>query len=344
VPGLHRARLPALELSPRTQADDGHEIRAHAAARPRFGYRRIPVLLRRGGWRVNHKRVYRIYRAEGLAVRRRRRKRMAVGMRTVLPPPNRPNERWSMDFTLDTLASGRRFRTLNVVDDFTRECLVVEVDTSLGGTRVVRVLERLLAGRDRPVVIVCDNGPEFGGETLDAWAYAAGVRIRFIRPGKPVENCYIESFNGKFRDECLNHHWFPDLDDARTKIEDWRRDHNEVRPHSSLGDLTPEEFINRRTRSLSGPALGSRSVLTSLWPRSCWMVRMSEPDSRRWVANECLRVWGDGLRHAGGDSGATDGAMENGFVEVVPPNLSGRELRGPPAPRGGGCGGACRRA
>jgi len=217
-------------------------IRVHAAARPRFGYRRIHVLLRRGGWRVNHKRVYRIYRAEGLAVRRRKRKRMAVGLRTVLPPPSRPNERWSMDFTLDTLASGRRFRTLNVVDDFTRECLAIEVDTSLGGARVVRVLDRLIAARGRPDVIVCDNGPEFAGRTVDTWAYGAGVKIHFIRPGKPVENCYVESFNGKFRDECLNDHWFIGLDDARIKIEDWRRDYNEVRPHSSLGDLTPKEY------------------------------------------------------------------------------------------------------
>lgn len=147
-----------------------------------------------------------------------------------------------MDFTLDTLASGRRFRTLNVVDDFTRECLAIEVDTSLGGARVVRVLERLLAVRSRPSVIVCDNGPEFAGKTLDAWAYAAGVKIHFIRPGKPVENCYVESFNGKFRDECLNDHWFLGLDDAKTKIETWRRDYNEVRPHSSLGDLTPTEY------------------------------------------------------------------------------------------------------
>jgi putative transposase len=125
------------------------DIRTHAAARPRFGYRRIHVLLRRGGWRVNHKRVYRIYRSEGLAVRRRKRKRMAIGLRTVLPPPTAPNQRWSMDFTLDTLASGRRFRTFNVVDDFTRECLAIEVDTSIGGTRVARVLERLLALRAR---------------------------------------------------------------------------------------------------------------------------------------------------------------------------------------------------
>ena len=240
--GFHRSscRYVATRTMVQGLLDD---IRAHAAARPRFGYRRIHVLLRRAGWRVNHKRVYRIYRAEGLAVRRRKRKRMAVGLRTVLPPPTAPNQRWSMDFTLDTLASGRRFRTFNVVDDFTRECLVIEVDTSLGGARVVRALQRVLAVRGRPNVIVCDNGPEFAGKTLDAWAYAAGVKIHFIRPGKPVENCYVESFNGKFRDECLNDHWFLGLDDAKTKIEDWRHDYNEVRPHSSLGDLTPTEYF-----------------------------------------------------------------------------------------------------
>jgi putative transposase len=241
VLGVHRSscRYVARRMMMQGLLDD---IRAHAAARPRFGYRRIHVLLRRGGWRVNHKRVYRIYRAEGLAVRRRKRKRMAVGLRTVLPPPTAPNQRWSMDFTLDTLASGRRFRTFNVVDDFTRESLAIEVDTSIGGARVVRVLERLLAGRARPNVIVCDNGPEFAGRAVDTWSYAAGVKIHLIRPGKPIENCYVESFNGKFRDECLNNHWFVGLDDARTTIEDWRRDYNEVRPHSSLGDLTPKEY------------------------------------------------------------------------------------------------------
>jgi len=218
------------------------ELRAHAAARPRFGYRRIHVLLRRGGWRVNHKRVYRIYRAEGLAVRRRKRKRIAIGLRTVLPPPTRPNERWSMDFTLDTMASGRKFRTFNVVDDFTRECLAIEVDTSIGGARVVRVLDRIAASRGLPNLVVCDNGPEFTGKVLDAWAYEVGLKIHFIRPGKPVENCYVESFNGKFRDECLNDHWFIGLKDANDKIEDWRIDYNEVRPHSSLGDLTPKEY------------------------------------------------------------------------------------------------------
>jgi putative transposase len=240
---LGHARSSCRYVARRTNAQTLlDEMRRHAAQRPRFGYRRIHVLLRRGGWRVNHKRVYRLYRADGLAVRRKKRKRLAAGLRTVLPPPTRPNQRWSMDFVQDTLATSRRFRTLNVVDDLTRECLAIEVDTSLGGARVVRVLQRLVQLRGRPEVIVCDNGPEFAGRALDAWAYQVGVKIHFIRPGKPVENCFVESFNGKFRDECLNESWFLDLPDARRKIEIWRNDYNEVRPHSSLGDLTPKEY------------------------------------------------------------------------------------------------------
>jgi putative transposase len=214
-----------------------------AMKRPRFGYRRLHLMLRRQGWKVNHKRVYRIYRAEGLAIRRKRRKRLAW-IRVKLPLPTRPNERWSMDFVHDTLATGRKFRTLNIVDDLTREALAIEVDTSLGGARVVRVLERLVELRGLPAVIVCDNGPEFTGRALDEWAYRMGIKIHFIRPGKPTENAYVESFNGKFRDECLNEHWFVDLGDAQTKIENWRVDYNEVRPHSSLGDQTPKEYLS----------------------------------------------------------------------------------------------------
>jgi putative transposase len=218
------------------------ELRRHAANRPRFGYRRLHVLLRRDGWQVNHKRIYRMYRAEGLAVRRRRRKRLAATARPEIRRPTTANERWSMDFTVDTLASGRAFRTLNVVDDCTRECLAIEVDLSLGGDRVARVLDGIIAVRGRPEMIVCDNGPEFAGRVLDAWAHDRGVRLHFIRPGKPVENCYVESFNGKFRDECLNEHWFLDLADARQIIAAWRTDYNEVRPHSSLGNLTPKAY------------------------------------------------------------------------------------------------------
>jgi putative transposase len=191
---------------------------------------------------VNHKRVHRIYQAAGLQVRRRRRKRLTRAERVPLPMASQPLERWSMDFTTDTLADGRNFRTLNIVDDFTRECVAIEVDRSLPGLRVARVLDRLHATVGLPQTIVMDNGPEFAGRALDAWAYARGVTLRFIRPGKPIENAYVESFNGKFRDECLNEHWFVSLADAKAVIEDWRIDYNTVRPHSSLAGRTPAHF------------------------------------------------------------------------------------------------------
>jgi putative transposase len=217
-------------------------LEAHAATRARFGYRRLHILLAREGLTVNHKRVHRIYRAAGLQVRRRRRKRLTRGERVPLPVPSRRLERWSMDFMVDTLADGRAFRTLNIVDDFTRECLAIEVDRSLPGLRVTRVLERLAQTVGLPHTIVVDNGPEFAGRTLDAWAYAHGVALRFIRPGKPIENAYVESFNGKFRDECLNEHWFVNLVDAKAAIEAWRVDYNIVRPHSALAGCTPQHF------------------------------------------------------------------------------------------------------
>ena len=217
-------------------------LHAHAAVRARFGYRRLHILLEREGLVVNHKRVHRIYREAGLQVRRRRRKRLTQADRAPLAVPSRRRERWSMDFTVDTLADGRGFRTLNIVDDFTRECMAIEVDRSLPGLRVARVLDRLHATTGLPQAIVVDNGPEFAGRTLDAWAYAHGVTLRFIRPGKPIENAYVESFNGKFRDECLNEHWFISLADAKAVIEAWRVDYNGVRPHSSLNGATPDQF------------------------------------------------------------------------------------------------------
>ncbi len=223
------------------------KLRELATERPRWGYRRLHILLRREGIAVNHKRVYRLYRAEGLAVRCKRRKRLASALRTVLPPPAAPNERWSMDFVSDQLVGGTRLRAFNVVDDFTRECLAIEVDTSLSGFRVARVLERIVDLRGLPELIVTDNGSEFTSKALDAWAYQRDVGLHFIRPGKPVENAYIESFNGKLRDECLNENWFTDLDDARSKIEAWRTDYNDVRPHSSLDNRTPTEFAKGTT-------------------------------------------------------------------------------------------------
>jgi putative transposase len=218
------------------------QLHTHAAARSRFGYRRLHVLIARDGTTVNHKRVYRLYRQAGLQVRRRRRKRLTRGERVPLPAPTQRRERWSMDFTLDTLADGRAFRTLNIVDDYTRECVAIEVDRSLPGLRVTRVLERLRTTVGLPQSIVVDNGPEFAGRTLEAWAYANKLTLCFIRPGKPIENAYVESFNGKFRDECLNEHWFVSLADAQAQIEAWRIDYNTVRPHSALDDQTPHQF------------------------------------------------------------------------------------------------------
>jgi len=206
------------------------------------------VVLRREYGTVNHKRVYRWYRQEGLQVRRQQRKRIAAINRTLPHAPERAGEQWAMDFMRDTLASGRSFRTLNVVDAYTRECLAIEVDTSLPGLRVARVLGRLTAGHGTPQTIRVDNGPEFAGVVLDAWAYTKGVHLDFIDPGKPTQNGLLESFNGKFRDECLNQHWFRDLSEARQLIEGWRIDYNHERPHSGLGNRTPREFAAQLER------------------------------------------------------------------------------------------------
>ena len=217
-------------------------IREIAEQKRRYGYRRIYVRLRREGWAVNRKRVYRLYREAGLLVRRRKRKRIGLVERKPLPKPAAANISWSMDFVSDGLADGRRLRCLNIVDDCTRECVAIEVDTSITGTRVKAVLERLADTRGLPKSITVDHGPEFEGQVLDAWAYEHAVQLSFIRPGKPNENAYIESFNGKFRDECLNEHWFVTMAQARRIIEAWRIEYNTERTHSSLGDLTPEEF------------------------------------------------------------------------------------------------------
>lgn len=217
-------------------------LRELAAERRRFGYRRLGVLLRREAFAVNHKRVYRLYREEGLAVRRRKRLRRCGRGRVARPAPVEANQRWSMDFVSDSLANGRRVRILTVVDDFTRECLATEVDTSLPGLRVARVLDQLGQLRGLPEAITVDNGPEFAGRALDAWAYERQVQLHFIEPGKPVQNAYIESFNGRLRDECLNEHWFGSLHQARRIIEEWREDYNCVRPHSALDNWTPQAF------------------------------------------------------------------------------------------------------
>jgi putative transposase len=217
-------------------------LRELAAQQPRYGYRRLWTLLRRAGMIVNHKRVQRLYRLEGLMVRRKKRKRLAGTQRVPLARPTGPDEHWCMDFTSDQLSDARRFRTLNIVDVFTRECLAIEVSRSLPAQRVVRVLERILAEHGAPKRITVDNGPEFISRAVDAWAYQHGVILDFIQPGKPMQNGFIESFNGRFRDECLDRHWFTSLDDAMATIAAFRRFYNAERPHSSLDYRTPAEF------------------------------------------------------------------------------------------------------
>jgi putative transposase len=217
-------------------------LRELAAQRPRFGYRRRHVLLRREGIVVNHKRIERLYREEGLAVRRRTRKSLTRIRRGHPLPPGRANEQWALDFLQDALASGRKLRVLSVSDGFTREALALEVDTSLPGSRVVRVLQRLLGERERPRQLVLDNGPELISRALEEWAYHHTVALHFIDPGQPIQNAHCESFHSRLRDECLNEHWFLGLGDARQIVEAWRQAYNHARPHSALDYQTPVEF------------------------------------------------------------------------------------------------------
>ena len=215
-----------------------------AGQKRRYGYRRLHVLLCREGWVINRKRTYRVYHAADLMVRRRKRKRIAGVERQVNVMAVAPNQSWSMDFVSDGFVGGRRLRCLNIVDDFTKECLAIEVDTSLPGRRVASVLERLAESRGLPQSVTVDNGPEFVSKALDEWAYRNQLKLRFIEPGKPQQNAYIESFNGKFRDECLNEHWFLSMHHARQVIAAWRQEYNDERPHSSLGYLTPNRFAD----------------------------------------------------------------------------------------------------
>ena len=230
-----------------------------AGQKRRYGYRRLHVLLRRDGHRINRKRTYRLYRDAGLTVRRRKRKRIGPVERRPLPKPMAPNLSWSMDFVADGLANGRRLRCLTIVDDCTRESLAIEVDTSLPGLRVIAVLERLAESRGLPLSITVDHGPEFESQVLDAWAYRHGVRLAFIRPGKPNENAYVESFNGRLRDECLNEHWFLTLAHAQAAIEAWRVEYNTERPHSSLAYLTPAQFAEAHAARPSAVSMQTQS-------------------------------------------------------------------------------------
>jgi len=218
-------------------------IREIAQARPRFGYVRIWIMLRREGWRDNKKRVHRLYRLEGLQVRMRiRRKKRLELHRGAVPPANGRNEYWSMDFVHDQLVTGRAFRVLTVIDQWSRESVLLEANVALTGQSVVEALDAVSAHRPLPKAITVDHGTEFTSKALDEWAYRRGVQLDFIRPGKPVENAFIESFNGRLRDECLNVYSFESIAHAQDLIGAWRHDYNDRRPHGALGHLTPSEY------------------------------------------------------------------------------------------------------
>ena len=213
-----------------------------AGERRRFGYRRLHILVEREEFEVNHKRVHRLYRQAGLAVRKRRKRaHVAIERRPLQMPPG-PNHTWSIDFVFDALANGKPIKCLTVVDDCTKESVEIAVARRINGQGVADLLDAACRFRGYPSTIRTDQGPEFTGRALDQWAHANGVKLMLIQPGKPTQNAYIESFNGRFRDECLNEHWFVTLEQAKAQIAEWRRDYNEVRPHSSLQGRTPAEF------------------------------------------------------------------------------------------------------
>lgn len=258
----HACRLVGLDRSTlryqRKRPDDAtvrQRLRELAAERRRFGYRRLGWMLAREGHAMNHKKLYRLYHEERLMVRRRRGRKRALGTRAPMTLPNAINQRWSLDFVSDTLSDGRRFRILCIVDDFSRECLATVVDTSLGGVRVVRELEHLGFERGTPRVIVSDNGTELTSCAVLRWA-TGRLDWHYIEPGKPVQNAFIESFNSKLRDECLNEHVFLTLAEARETIEAWRHDYNHLRPHGSLGALTPTEFAALKRQETQTPEEG----------------------------------------------------------------------------------------
>lgn len=237
-----------------TSRDDSQlkeKILEVAKQRVRWGCPRIYQIVRRDGFKDNYKRVERLYAEMDLSIRKRPKKKMRGHLRLVLPEPQKPNHIWSMDFVSESLFDQRRFRCFNIVDDFTRENILIHPDRSIKSEKIVSIFNRLKITRGLPKMIVCDNGPEFISQNLDIWAYQNKVELKFIQPGKPTQNAYIESFNGKFRDECLNQHWFLNLEEARYEIELWRKDYNENRPHSSLRYKTPNEFAKEYAEKLT---------------------------------------------------------------------------------------------
>lgn len=230
---MHRSMARYRRRKPNDEALR-ERLKTLAGQHRRYGYLRLHVLLRREGFMLNHKKTYRLYREEGLLVRTKKRKRLSGRERLPLSVPQRRNQRWSMDFVCDSLCSGRRFRVLNIVDDHTRESPGQLVDLSISGERVVRFLDHLASLHGLPDEIVLDNGPEFTSKAMFLWSLRTGVRLQFIQPGKPMQNGYVESFNGKFRDECLNENWFASLSEARRLIGKWHHHYNQERPHSGL--------------------------------------------------------------------------------------------------------------
>lgn len=230
------------------RGDDGDlrsRLREIALERRRFGYRRLGIMLAREGIVMNHKKLLRLYREENLRVRRRRGRKRAMGTRAPMTMPQGSNQRWSLDFVSDTLACGRRFRILAVVDDFTRECLALAVDTSISGLRVARELDAIIAVRGKPLMIVSDNGTELTSLAILRWTQERRIEWHYIAPGKPQQNGFVESFNGRLRDECLNETLFSSLGHARSVLRAWHYDYNHVRPHSGIGGLTPADAARR---------------------------------------------------------------------------------------------------
>ncbi len=222
-----------------------------AGERRRFGYRRIHLMLERQGVVMNQKKLRRLYREEKLQVRKRGGRKRALGTRRPMVLPGRINERWSLDFVSDAFTNGHRFRVLAVVDDYSRECLALVADTSLSGLRVIRELDALIRLHGKPVTVVSDNGSELTSMAVLKWCQETGVDWHYIAPGKPMQNGIVESFNGSFRDECLNETLFSSLSEARSQITAWKEDYNRNRPHSSLGNLTPSEFAQNARKKMA---------------------------------------------------------------------------------------------